>query len=142
MRAVRSTRHDSQTLVGWGLLVEAAIWVGFCLWSVAGLRSFGAPDSYVMGPFAWVLAALPVLVGAAVLLRPPRWAGQRVAVACFVFTLLANAALSVFAFYEGIGFDPSTAVASRVGFLVVGAVSVVLTAGVASSTWSLAGHTK
>lgn len=124
-----TSRGLSQSLVGWGLLLEAALWVAYDIWA-AVLWSMGR-ILYVLGPVMWLAAAIPVVIAALGILGRLR-RGPLITV-CLVLTLMLNLALSLSSFLYGIGMDPSMAASSRVLFLLTFAASAVLAAGIVSA---------
>lgn len=120
----------SQTLVGWGLLVEAVVWAGLSVWTAWGWRQLGAPTSFTVQSLAWITPALPIALSGLVLLRDRREAGSRAAViACLALTLLVNLGLSVLTLLDG-ALGIGLASSSRALSLAVGTVAALLVVGV------------
>jgi len=115
--------------------VEATIWTGYCVWVAVRLRSVGGPSAYIRGSLMWILAAVPVLIGGAALVRRSRPTGLPLAVVltCLALTLVLNVALTLSALFLGLGVEPSLETSTRVLFFGVSGASVFLGAGVLSA---------
>jgi hypothetical protein len=131
MGATRSNRRPRRVLLGWCLLTEATIWTGYCVWVAVRLWSVGGPSAYILGSLTVILAALPVLIGGAALVRGSRPMGLSLAVllTCLALSLVLNVVLSSSAFFLGLGVEPSLDASTRALFFGVSGVCVFLGAG-------------
>ena len=115
--------------------MEATVWTGLCVWVAVGLWSVGGPNAYVLGSLMWILAALPVLISSAALVRRYRPMGLPVVVVltCLALTLALNIALSLFVLFLGLGVEPSLGASTRALFFAVSGACALMGAGVLSA---------
>ena len=115
--------------------MEATVWTGLCVWVPLGLWSVGGPNVYGLGSLMWILAAIPVLISGAALIRRYRPLGLPVVVVlmCLALTLALNIALSLFVFFLGLGVEPSLGASTRALFFTVSGACALMGTGVLSA---------
>jgi hypothetical protein len=115
-----------QRFIGFGLLLEAAVWFAINAWSAWQFRSWGNAISYSAQALAWGLLALPVAVGGYALVRGRSSGLFRFAL---IVTILLNVVLAPLAILIGT-LDPGASAVARLVLVGASIVAVVFIAGV------------